>query len=116
MEEITLDSNLFGELKRNFNDMLNKLLEEMIKTDSPEASVTAKVTVVLDDVPKNGEMVKQPSFQHKITSAMQIKNSVDGEISAPMYLVKNPKGIFEMHALFGDLFAGSGFRDMEADV
>ena len=102
--ELTLDSDIFEELKTNFNMMLNKLLGEMVETNTPEAVLTAKVTVTLDDVVKGGDMVKTPHFQHKVISAMSIKDSVDGTIAVPMYIVKTQRGVFEMRSLYGDLF------------
>lgn len=87
--ELRLDGESFEGLRKNFDKLLQNLIKNMRDTKSEEASISIKIDVKLltefipnyDEVEgfvTGGRDVKKPVFTHKITSAIQVKDDVNG--------------------------------------
>lgn len=86
---LTLDGTAFSKMKEDFNSILKKTLDNMQAKDSREATITLKLNISLTDaeapdfsVPYENAMrnIKKPRFDHKISSAMQIKSEESGSL------------------------------------
>lgn len=98
-EELTLDSEMFATVRANFDLLFQKLLKKMIDNDSTDGSITLKVDVELENqwVPEEGEhsgnekLVHKPTIKHKVTTAVPVKDSMDGKKIPNMELVYDEK-------------------------
>ena len=98
-EELTMDSEMFQTVRENFDLLFQKLLKKMLDNDSGEGSITLKVDVELEQewIPVSGEhscderMVQKPTIKHKITTAVPVKDSMDGKKIPNMELVFDPQ-------------------------
>ena len=93
---LTLESELFNEMKEDFNLILQKTLMNMENKKSEQAELTMKLKISLtnDTVPDFSEVkynaereIVRPTFSHKISSVMQIKCEKSGKIIGDYELV-----------------------------
>lgn len=91
-EEITLDSDTFSAIRETFDLLLQKLFKRMEQSKSDEGSITLKVDVTMQEdsaQDESGEirLIHKPVLKHKITTAVPIKDSLDGKKETGMDLV-----------------------------
>lgn len=93
---LSLNGDTFNALKSDFDQMLRKLLTDMEKWESEEATIAVKVTVSLAqdqerDFEANGydamRDITKPTFKHEVTTAMQVKDKKSGSLGGSMKLV-----------------------------
>ena len=95
-EKLTLDSETFSGMSRDYNFVLQRLLETMRDRDCDEGSITLnlKISLKSDYIPNydpniQGESreVKKPKFEHKISSSVKITDEKKGTLDTEMELV-----------------------------
>lgn len=77
---LSLDSEAFDSLKKDFDSLLNRTIGNMEMRGAVEATITMKVGVSLEKLVNNGRDVTKPTFKHEINSVMQVKDKVTGQI------------------------------------
>lgn len=93
LKPITMDADTFDKLKEDMTNSLNRLLRDMKKYGSDKAAMTVKLTVCLDDQElDNGEKGTVPTFEHKVTTSVQIKNELDGKLTGEYTLEGDGNG------------------------
>lgn len=78
-DELGIESGLFEDARRTFDNTLYKLLEDMEEVDSADGSITLKVDIFnrpLEAEDMNGKQIriKIPEFTYKVTSTVPLKN------------------------------------------
>ena len=95
MKALDLDSDTLGNAKRDVNFVLQKLIGNMVEKGSTNGSLTLKIDVsftqeyIANYDPKvEGESrkINKPSFKHKVTSTVQIKDEKAGSMDTEMEL------------------------------
>lgn len=95
MKALDLDSDTLGNAKRDVNFVLQKLIGNMVEKGSANGSLTLKIDVSLTqeyipnyDPKVEGESrkINKPSFKHKVTSTVQIKDEKAGSMDTEMEL------------------------------
>lgn len=94
--ELTLNSDTFEGVRRSWDIVMQRLMKSMNDTNSDEAKITVLVDVKLDtefipnyvDGKQNGGRdIKKPTFKHKITSSITVKDEASGNNNTEMELV-----------------------------
>lgn len=95
MKALDLDSDTLGNAKRDVNFVLQKLIGNMVEKGSTNGSLTLKIDVSFTqeyipnyDPKVEGESrkINKPSFKHKVTSTVQIKDEKAGSMDTEMEL------------------------------
>lgn len=95
MKALDLDSDTLGNTKRDVNFVLQKLIGNMVEKGSTNGSLTLKIDVSFTqeyipnyDPKVEGESrkINKPSFKHKVTSTVQIKDEKAGSMDTEMEL------------------------------
>ena len=95
MKALDLDSDTLGNAKRDVNFVLQKLIGNMVEKGSTNGSLTLKIDVNFTqeyipnyDPKVEGESrkINKPSFKHKVTSTVQIKDEKAGSMDTEMEL------------------------------
>lgn len=95
-KELTLNSETFSDMDRDYNFVLQRLLETMRDRDCDEGSITLnlKISLKSEYIPNydpsiQGESreVKKPKFEHKISSSVKITDEKKGTLDTEMELV-----------------------------
>lgn len=95
-EELYIEGPIFDMARTNFNTVLQKLMRSIIDADAGEGTITlqVKVSMTKDTVanldPKiKGEsrIVRIPKFDHKVSSSVQVKNEIKGNVCTSNELV-----------------------------
>lgn len=94
--DLTMEGELFDELRRNFNIIIQRLIKNMSDTESDEAKISIAIDVKLDTefIPEykdrkqnGGRDIKKPTFKHKVTSSMTFKDEESGVRNTEMEVV-----------------------------
>ena len=94
--KMSLDDTTFKDLKRDFDNVLNSTIQNMYSKGSDEASLTIKLNISIKEVEvPDYSMLYQdsmrktftPSFTHKVSSVLQIKNEQSGKLGGNYELV-----------------------------
>lgn len=94
--DLTMEGEPFDELRRNFNIVIQRLIKNMNDTESDEAKISIAVEVKLDKefIPNyvsgkvdGGRDIKKPTFKHKVTSTISVKDEESGVRNTEMELV-----------------------------
>lgn len=93
--ELNLDSDAFGALKTDFNQILRRILSKMEKHESEEAKMNVEMKISLQkvdarDLSSNGNHTREvlkPTFKHKVTSAISLKDEKSGFLGGNYELV-----------------------------
>lgn len=95
-EKLTLDSETFSGMSRDYNFVLQRLLETMRDRDCDEGSITLNLKISLKseyipnydpNVQGESREVKKPKFEHKISSSVKITDEKKGALDTEMELV-----------------------------
>ena len=93
--QLTLESDTFRDMKKDFDGQLQKLLQKMKNRNMNEGKITLSVDVTLeekeipvfdgtDDV---SQEIQMPKFEHKVTTEVKEKSEVKGALNSEMKLV-----------------------------
>lgn len=136
-EKLTLDSDTFSGMSRDYNFVLQRLLETMRDRDCDEGSITLNLKISLKseyipnydpNVQGESREVKKPKFEHKISSSVKITDEKKGTLDTEMELVMDDDtGMYvlrpivntQQRSFFDDdmrgQFSGSDEPDAEAE-
>ncbi|MCC8157264.1 MAG: hypothetical protein LIO54_08315 [Oscillospiraceae bacterium] len=96
IKEMTLESETFETPRQNFNRVLQRLFKSMIESGSNEGSITLKVDVTLatefipnfdPEIEGETRQIAKPSFKHKVSSTVTVKDEMTGNNDPQMELV-----------------------------
>lgn len=78
--DLSIDSPVFVKMRSAFNVMLQNTFKAMQKKNVNEADINITLNINLKDfyISSIDRNVRAPIFEHKITSKMQVKDSVKG--------------------------------------
>ena len=103
IKKMTLDSDIFDQLRTDFNFVLQRLIGNMLEKESNDGSMTLKLDISLDNeyIPNFDENVDgetreihKPKLKHKVTSSVQIKDEKSGNMDSEMELVMDENGCY----------------------
>ena len=136
-EKLTLDSETFSGMSRDYNFVLQRLLETMRDRDCDEGAITLNLKISLKseyipnydpNVQGESREVKKPKFEHKISSSVKITDEKKGTLDTEMELVMDDDtGMYvlrpivntQQRSLFDDdlrgKFSGTDEPDAEAE-
>ncbi len=95
-EELRIEADTFEKLRRDADIVLQRALGTMKEKESMEGKVTITIDIKLvpDFIPNYDPQVKgetrkilKPKFDHKVTSAINIKNEEKGSVNPEMAMV-----------------------------
>ena len=102
---LNMDSPVFEGVRNDFATILNRLIAEIVKTGAQTGDVTIKIAVNIYDSFVGHEPVKVPTFEHKVSSSLSIKDQICGATDAMLTLKLNPlTGVYDATPLAGELF------------
>lgn len=96
---IDFASDTFNELTEDMSDSLNTLLNNLLASGANKASMTVKLAIYMSQKQLEQETVIIPRFRYHITSSVDIKSAVDGDIVCNYMLGKNVDGDFVLRSL-----------------
>lgn len=109
VKKLDFDSDTFSDMKRDMNFVLQRLLGNMVDSETTEASMTLKIDIKLaqeyipnydPDVEGESRMASKPQFKHKVTSAIKINDEKSGNLDNEMELVfDKTTGVYEMRPI-----------------
>lgn len=96
IKNLVLEDETFEEPRQNFNRVLQRLFKSMIDSGSTEGSITMKIDVSLEQeyipnydpaVAGESRKISKPSFKHKVSSTVTVKDEVSGNKNPQMELI-----------------------------
>ena len=96
INELFIESPIFDMARTNFNTVLQKLMRSIIDADTGEGTITLKVKVSMakEAIPNydpaieaESRIARIPTFDHNVTSSVQVKNEIKGTQNTEMELV-----------------------------
>lgn len=100
IKPINLESDTFALMKQDMTNELNRLLRNMQRYKAEEGMLTVKVKVsIVDQELDNGEQGDVPTFEHKVSTSVQIKQESSGKLSGNYVLEEDGKGGFVIRPL-----------------
>lgn len=103
---LDFDSDTFGEMKKDMNFVLQRLIGNMQEKGTNEGSMTLKIDVTMvkefipnydPDIKGESREVSKPQFKHKVTSAVKINDEKSGSFNNEMELVMDEEtGVFKL--------------------
>lgn len=109
VRKLDFDCDTFSEMKRDMNFVMQRLLGNMMDSDTTEASMTLKIDIKLvqewipnydPEADSESRKVSKPQFKHKVTSAIKINDVKFGNMNNEMELVFDEStGIYEMRPI-----------------
>ena len=93
---LCMQDDTFESARQSFDTVLQRLLKNMSDSNSTEGTITLKIDVEMrveqaDSYNVGGEetqrQIRLPSFSHKVTSQMVVKNEMKGAVNPEMELV-----------------------------
>lgn len=109
VRKLDFDGDTFSEMKRDMNFVMQRLLGNMMDSDTTEASMTLKIDIKLvqewipnydPEAESESRKVSKPQFKHKVTSAIKINDEKSGNMNNEMELVFDEStGIYEMRPI-----------------
>lgn len=76
---LSLSSDTLNAFKADFDAVLRETVRKMIENNETEGTVTAKMTITLEDrADSRGECYCSPTLVHKVSSVVQAKASQGG--------------------------------------
>lgn len=121
MTDVSIYSEAFHKLREDFDKMMISTLARMQEKGSKDATITLKIDIGLEKTfaPVSGTTqmrdVYLPTFEHKITSAMQIKQEVKGRYDEECELVWNPASNSYLLVPIGQLMLSDEIERTEED-
>ena len=121
MTDVSIYSEAFHKLREDFDKIMISTLARMQEKGSEDATITLKIDIGLEKTfaPVRGTTqmrdVYLPTFEHKITSAMQIKQEVKGRYDEECELVWNPASNSYLLVPIGQLMLSDEIERTEED-
>lgn len=88
---LSLNEETFFALKKDFDTILNRTLGNMEMKGATDATITLKLIVGLDErsvsMGDSIQKYKKPTFKHEISSVMQIKDKMTGQLGGEYAMV-----------------------------
>lgn len=93
---LNINSTAFDKMKEDFNKVLKKTLSNMLEKQSEEATLNLKLKILIEEVRVRDydaisesatKTINKPSFEHKLSSVMQIKTQESGSLKGEYELV-----------------------------
>lgn len=84
---LSLSGDTFSILKGQYDSVLNRTLGNMEMKGAEEATITVKVGIKLERTSVGNRTIVRPTFKHDISSVMQVKDKVSGELVGDYQLV-----------------------------
>ncbi len=107
---VDLESNTFEKMKADMTMALSGLLRLMQAYGEDKGQLTLRLNVSLERGMDNGEAVAVPYFEHKVTTTVQRKDELGGQMGGDLMLVKDPLGGYVLRAFSGQV----GMFDQES--
>ena len=94
--DLTIEGEPFDELRKNFDIIIQRLIKNMSDTNSDEAkiSITVDVNLNTEFIPEfkdgkrsGGRDIKKPTFKHKVSSSISVKDEESFVRNTEMELV-----------------------------
>ena len=103
---LTLDGDLFLGFKKDIEGSLDGMVGEMVRNNRSDGTLTAKVTVHIENlITPEGALIRKPVFHFKTTINIPVKGSLEGAIKAPLCFQRNElTGEYELIPISGTLF------------
>ena len=104
---VNLESNTFEAMKADMTAALGGLLRLMQTYGESKGQLMLRLNVNLESGMDNGEKVVVPYFEHKVTTTVQRKDELGGQMGGDLTLVKDPLGGYVLRAFSGqvDMFS-----------
>lgn len=101
--KVTMDSDLFKNLKIDMDAAIDMALREMEKVGSDEATVTAKISINKSAAVNGftGETYDQPNFGHKVSFQVPVKGQMEGKVDGLYALGKDSDGAWMVYDMDG---------------
>lgn len=91
---LSLNEDTFAALKKDFDTILNRTIGNMEMKGASDAVITMKLSVSLDKrsltVGDSTQEYNKPTFKHEISSVMQIKDKMTGQLGGDYAMVYDP--------------------------
>lgn len=114
IKPVNLESDTFSLMKADMTRSINHLLRQMQKFGSEEASLTVKLTVHLEEEElDDGGAGLVPTFEHKVTTSVQLKSDTKGKLAGEYVLDPDGKGGYNLKPMSGQM---DMFEDEEEPV
>lgn len=98
IKQLGIDSEIFDELREHFDAVLQRTFSNMQRKGCDSADISIKLTITVDKFEevyrdRYGEMqrsmIQKPSFAHKVSASMNIKDTEQGFFKEDYELVYN---------------------------
>ena len=98
IKQLGIDSEIFDELREHFDAVLQRTFSNMQRKGCDSADISIKLTITVDKFEevyrdRDGEMhrsmIQKPSFAHKVSASMKIKDTEQGFFKEDYELVYN---------------------------
>ena len=98
IKQLGIDSEIFDELREHFDAVLQRTFSNMQRKGCDSADISIKLTITVDkfeDIYRDRDgviqrsMVQKPSFAHKVSAYMKIKDTEQGVFKEDYELVYN---------------------------
>ena len=98
IKQLGIDSEIFDELREHFDAVLQRTFSNMQRKGCDSADISIKLTITVDKFEevyrdRYGEMqrsmIQKPSFAHKVSASMKIKDTEQGFFKEDYELVYN---------------------------
>lgn len=86
---VSLDSQIFSDLRDDFNDTIQETLSGMLRKGADSATINVKLQIKLP-APMEGNYSMFPEFFHKVQSTIQSKSECKGG-----FIGRNEKLVFD---------------------
>lgn len=100
---IDMESETFTDLRHQMTEIINSVITNMQETGADVGKVAVTIKIGLEETMMDENGVKRPvtlpTFKHKVTSAVQIKNERTGQLPGGSELVKGMGGVYELHQI-----------------
>ena len=84
---LSLNSETFASLKKDFDNVLARTIGNMQMKGAEGATLTVKLDISLEKISAGIVPVTKPTFKHTISSVMQVKDKVSGQLRGELALV-----------------------------
>ena len=92
-QELTINGEMFDELRNNLDVAMKILLNRMISTRIGKGSVNAKIAITMKEfVDDSGEIVRMPEIDYSIGMGMSEKDSMKGNVQRGLILQRCSAG------------------------
>lgn len=93
IKPINMDSDTFAVMKQDMTDSMNRLIRNMQRYNSDKGTMTVKITISLEEQDlDNSEKGDMPTFEHKVSTSVQIKDEKSGKLNGEYLLEEDGKG------------------------